>query len=1554
MLPGSADLASWTILDEPIDVVGSTNPGWVAHDGNISLDLAGTPGAGVIQQTFSTQPGKAYSVSFWFSGNPDSLGLFPDESTLMQMRVSVGAEDRLFTFDTAVEKNTLSDMKWKQYSFTFVATESLSTLQFRNENGRVYAGPALDSVSVYELATPNRITSITVNRTPAGSLDASGNFFAGFNLNSGANPIEVVATDSYGQQTTAKIAVFGSPCPEGFLAFSPANALPVYGEASFNEATKVLYTELALQNTSANLLHGPFFLGISDISDPSIVPLSSDATSSDGEPLYNFTGALSAGVLNPEALTAYRALAFLNPNRVPFTYKPTLLVPVNQAPFFVSVPLIEAAATALYAYAARASDPDGDALSYRLVKGPPGMTIDANSGLVQWNPTAQDIGAHSVSLSVSDGRGGSGAQSFTLAVLSSSGNQAPIISSSPGLSVPVRQNYSYDVAASDPDGDSITFSLVTAPAGMTVDLATGIIRWATSLSDVGPHPVQLRVTDSHSAFTDQSFTIQVTAPAQDTQAPVVYLSIVVGTSALLGPEVTVNRGTTVEFRVDATDNVGVIERALTVAGVPVSLDSSGRAMLTMNSVSISAVFAAAKDAAGNTGTASRSIRVIDPLDAHEPLITIHSPANSTLVSALTDIIASISDPVLESYHVDFAQFDQIDPAKLDADDSAWINISHGAGQVEHAAVGKFDPTILLNDSYVIRVVAQNINGRIRAEGVIVDLVNNLKFGEFRLQFTDLTIPLAGIPIQVGRVYDSRTSRDKGDFGFGWTLGVRDARITEIRKVPYAGLDGDSTFTTSTRIYLNTPDGRRVGFNFTPQLCSIGFFGPVYAPAFTADPGVYETLEADSALCAYKVDSDGRFIDSFGLVGFDPSVYRLTMKDGTVYKYDQTGGLQNITDLNGNKIAFSATGISHFQSGQSSPDTSIRFVRDGEGRITSIIDPTGHELRYAYDAGGDLRSFADQVNNLTHYTYSSARSHYLETLIDPLGHQAIKTEYDEAGRIKSITDAAGNKVSQDFDLAQNIGTYTNGRGTVTFSQFDDRGNEVLKWLPGIYTNRFEFDANNNLTRGVNGRGHNTNYVYDAKGNITTIKDAFGHLTSITYNDQNKPTQILNALNQSITLNYDSQGNLLKVVNNAGFETTMTRDSMGRLTSVKDAAGNTTQFNYDGGCSCGKPGKVINADGSFRLYSYNEFGQTTSAINELGAETKSEYDDSGRLLSVTDPLGNKTSYQYSGLLVTAMTDALGRTTHYEYDSQNRTNKVVDPAGGVVQFKYDANGNRTKVVDPVGNVTSFVYDAANRLTQEINTFGDKRLYAYDETGNRVQTIDRNGRKRTFDYDELNRMVAEKWWDGPSVIRTILFAFNALGVQTLASDPAARYDYTYDSLNRLTQVAQSAVPGQPDFTLNYTYTPLGQVESATDNYGVRVGSLYDNRNRLSTRTWQGGGIDPARVDFAYDPVGNRTRTDRFSDLAGAHRVGHSTFAYNQASTLSNITHRGPADEILAQYDYTFDAAYQITHWLIDGGNSDFSYDANGQLTGAVNTAQPNEIFKYDANGYRVGAQSA
>jgi sugar lactone lactonase YvrE len=69
-----------------------------------------------------------------------------------------------------------------------------------------------------------------------------------------------------------------------------------------------------------------------------------------------------------------------------------------------------------WSYALAATDPDGDPLTYKLVKGPPDMYLDPNTSTLTWYVTSEDIGDYDIVLEVSDGQGGVTQQMFILSV----------------------------------------------------------------------------------------------------------------------------------------------------------------------------------------------------------------------------------------------------------------------------------------------------------------------------------------------------------------------------------------------------------------------------------------------------------------------------------------------------------------------------------------------------------------------------------------------------------------------------------------------------------------------------------------------------------------------------------------------------------------------------------------------------------------------------------------------------------------------------------------------------------------------------------------------------------------------------------------------------------------------------------------------------------------------------------------------------------------------------------------------------------------------------------
>ena len=87
-------------------------------------------------------------------------------------------------------------------------------------------------------------------------------------------------------------------------------------------------------------------------------------------------------------------------------------------------------------------------------------------------------------------------------------NSSPVIESDPLTTAKEGVAYTYDVDATDPNGDTLTYSLTVSPSGMTINSTTGVITWTPTEGQVGENEVVVEVSDGNKSTT-QSFTVTV-------------------------------------------------------------------------------------------------------------------------------------------------------------------------------------------------------------------------------------------------------------------------------------------------------------------------------------------------------------------------------------------------------------------------------------------------------------------------------------------------------------------------------------------------------------------------------------------------------------------------------------------------------------------------------------------------------------------------------------------------------------------------------------------------------------------------------------------------------------------------------------------------------------------------------------------------------------------------------------------------------------------------------------------------------------------------------------
>lgn len=120
---------------------------------------------------------------------------------------------------------------------------------------------------------------------------------------------------------------------------------------------------------------------------------------------------------------------------------------------------------------------DNELLKITATSKSPGGSVTVNSaGMLTYTPNADFYGKDTFTYTVTDREGLTDTATVRVEVISA--NDMPLITSKPIIVAMVGVQYLYDVNATDPDrGDKLIYSLTSGPSGMTMDPATGVIRW---------------------------------------------------------------------------------------------------------------------------------------------------------------------------------------------------------------------------------------------------------------------------------------------------------------------------------------------------------------------------------------------------------------------------------------------------------------------------------------------------------------------------------------------------------------------------------------------------------------------------------------------------------------------------------------------------------------------------------------------------------------------------------------------------------------------------------------------------------------------------------------------------------------------------------------------------------------------------------------------------------------------------------------------------------------------------------------------------------------------
>lgn len=329
-------------------------------------------------------------------------------------------------------------------------------------------------------------------------------------------------------------------------------------------------------------------------------------------------------------------------------------------------------------------------------------------------------------------------------------------------------------------------------------------------------------------------------------------------------------------------------------------------------------------------------------------------------------------------------------------------------------------------------------------------------------WSHLDVATEGGPMttEIRHVYNSSEADTSSRMGYGWRLSSQqELKESGIKDYPYVYIDEDGT---KHYFYKDTNDGNKLkdedGLGLTITVTS------------SSEHDRYRTMET---------------------------------KDKMKYVFGQDGFLRFIEDLDGNSVKHqygpnSAGNYLGYITDASGGFLNIIYSMDeGKSKITAIQDTKGREIRYGYDAQGNLTSITYPDGSKSQFTYDG--SHKLFSVTNPDGYR-VNYEYTNDFRVPRVSKVSetGQKNAPGQELKI---SYENGNTTI----FEEPGLDGQMERPeDNKKTTWHFDNMGRPTDVLDSDGFANNYSYYTSGmkNHKLSKD--GSVQKTVYGLMKNPT------------------------------------------------------------------------------------------------------------------------------------------------------------------------------------------------------------------------------------------------------------------------------------------------------------------------------------------------------------------------------------------------------------------------------------------------------------------
>ncbi len=685
---------------------------------------------------------------------------------------------------------------------------------------------------------------------------------------------------------------------------------------------------------------------------------------------------------------------------------------------------------------------------------------------------------------------------------------------------------------------------------------------------------------------------------------------------------------------------------------------------------------------------------------------------------------------------------------------------------------------------------------------------------------------------------------------------------------------------------------------------------------------------------------------------DGQVKTMTSPDGVItefYYYDDTGDGDN---------------YGHLEQVVVDPDP---LTADDE-----IISAT-----YEYDSAGNVKTVTNADAKSTQFLYDEL-DQLIKTTYAITGHETIN-KFNENGKIEDIKrafDGGHQSTLMYYNLLDNLKTITDALGNETESFYDDNENVQFvedaqsKDSATAYFTEMAYDERNLLKTTTDAESNVTTYDYDANGNLVKTTDAKSQETTYEYDGFDRLVKTTYEDDSFEAFEYDNNSNIACKTTRKGDKIYFDYDALGRL---------TRKFIDDGGNDV-----VIEDDFAASTY----WIKSTDALGQFGNDSlECETDDETYDVSSTVTNGETyTLYLWwpHGATANNATVNIDTDNDATFDDNEPIDQTAQQAQWVEIGDYTA-GATTMVVQVVAQASA---KTALDAVRWVPTSLDRTEYLYDIAG-RVLEIADNADVTQHKYDDLGR-IQDVYGpaDSPNYDDVAYTHDDLSRRQTMTYPDGIEVEYVYDEMSRLIEIKydddpDDANPGE--VLVHYDYNELSRRTDMYYNYNLD--SQYDEADvdahieyNYVDNTTVGGdnqlgnwlewiahdtdndGTSEMDFDYAYDAVGNRKNltvdqhaTDKyFYEYDDIYQLEFLKFP-NDTTTINSYTYDdlgnrtgSTVDSVTWDYEITSNELNQYDKVGPDGTEDDYSYDANGNLTG-----DGTYTYGYDAENRLISVDS-